>query len=305
MAINAELPDDVLWKALSAVRPPDFDTPEIQITKKRSIGWTYDPQLVAAVFDLPLVSAVCAKWTAIVYGAVPLETRRRIRTIVSHHAEYVMTTGERYCRRMQLHAAMPHMREIMTLYHTGNTMYSLALTSDCVIFYCNVLIKVISMLRTAYGVNTCEGRLYSANLHRVVSDSIYYSLLWAFERQAGMRERSYQARCYYLYIVARPTSTSGPVLQLDRALTIAKRLQTHPALCRYVLERSRDRSVRLSRWISKCRTSALLAHNAFRSAFYGDLSLPSEVANQLSKVPERSSANRRILPVTFGLPRSD
>lgn len=299
MAIS-ELPDDVLWKVLSAVRSPDLDAPEIQITKTRSIGWTYDPQLVALVFDLPLVSAVCAKWTAVVYGAMPLETRRRIRTIVSHHAEYVMTTGERYCRRMQLHAAMPHLREIMKPYHMGNTMYASALTSDCVIIYFNVLLKVISLLRAAYDVHTCEGRLYSANLHRVVSDGVYYSLLCAFERQAGMLERNYQARCYYLCIVARPTSTSGPVLQLDRALTIAKKLQTHPALCRYVLERSKDRSVRLGRWISKYRRD-----NAFRSAFCGDLSLPSEVANQLSKVPERSSANRRILPVSFGLPRSD
>lgn len=266
----SELADDGLWNILSGVHCGDLDAPNIQIPVSQRTCDVYDPQLVAVAVDFPLLWCVCKRWKGVINEHVSFHTRCRLRDLLVHHSNVVLTTAERYCRRLKLWAAMPRV---------GTTLGFLERTiiKDCsLIIYPSVQSAVYSMLRELEheDVRDSQDCLYKANLRRVVSDVIYRCLLNEFKKPAGVEERVKQAECYLWCSSTRSYFGRDTIVNLDHSVLIAKLLRTHPALCTYV--------ARLSR-------ATKYVH------------LHPEVADQLRQVLRVKRAVGRVIPVSFGI----
>jgi hypothetical protein len=262
----SELCDDELWHVLSTVRSPDLSAQDIQMRGSQRDGVVYDPQLVTLVIDLQVLWSVCKRWKNVMYGVFTPKKRRVINDLISHRSDVVMTAARRYGRAVQLHAALPHLRY---LENPDGLFKRLMQSSSCVIFSRKIQSAVYSML--------CRAAAYSWQrecLHRVVSDSVYYSVLSAFEKSVGREERLDQVRCYVWCSSRKPCPGADSMLMLDGSLKIARRLRKHPLLCKLVLFMSQIAPVPVDPALTK----------------------------QLQHGSLVASRGRRVLPMTFGLP---
>jgi hypothetical protein len=268
----SELGDDELWHVLSTVCCSDLDATKIQPPLQERASMVYDPQLVTSTVEISLLWSVCKRWTAIVDMHLPLKMRRLIKLLVNPVKRHVMTETERYCLYMQMYAVLP---SVCKLIRAHGPCSELTRSSSSVIFYPEAQHMVHSMLRKANSVRTKAGRIYMANLHRVASDNIYYSVLSAFKGTAGMEERLKQIQCYAWCSSMKIGDNTDTVLQLTRSVEIARRLQAHPALCKCV---------------SRC----------VQTGNYSPLH--PVVIKEINRVFHQPSTGRRILPMTFGMP---
>eukprot|EP00966_Prymnesium_polylepis_P086358 1999339-Prymnesium_polylepis.1 len=85
----------------------DLDAPGLQLPKERSVQpgtMVYDMELARSVMDIPLLSKVCKQWMIILHSAIPLAQRKRMKTLITHHENYVMSQAARFVRALRLTA---------------------------------------------------------------------------------------------------------------------------------------------------------------------------------------------------------
>jgi hypothetical protein len=124
-------------------------------------------------------------------------------------------------------------------------------------------------------MRTEKGKRYCNTLQEIISESIYYSLIAAFQSSAAIHERLKQATCYIWCSSTRVAQDTDSLLQLHRAVAVAKALSTHPALCEYVV-----------------KLSDTMKHSPLKDA----------ILCELKKKRGGTLHKRRILPMSFGVP---
>jgi hypothetical protein len=235
-----DLPGDTLMLVFGRVKFRDLDAPGLQLPKERSVQpgtMVYDMELARSVMDIPLLSKVCKQWMIILHSAIPLAQRKRMKTLITHHENYVMSQAARFVRALRLTAT-----------HQSFKFWGPPAIRDCVmnpvrnsyILFPSVRDEVFKRLWAAAEDRSNDGRVYRLRLSRVVSETLYNALLRAFETTGCMDERCKQACCYVWSSVTNTTPDRWePLLHYDHAMLLAQRLHSHPALCTYVTKLSK------------------------------------------------------------------
>ena len=276
MHFSDEINDDLLMIIFSHVKVSDFDAPAVQVAATRSppLDTTvYDAELVKMVMDISLLWKVCKRWKFVLSAAIPLVQRVRIKNLITHHSAYVVSQADRFVRVLKLHALSASVRLVSSSVCQQTVKNPIRYSF---ILFPAVQKAVLETLRKAAEDRSGEGRCYRARLSQVVSKTLHSTFVEAFEKTACWHERFQQATCYIWSSATTTTSDRcETILHYDHSIDIAKRLATHYALCGYVAR-------------------AIGASNP-------EILHPN-IRNVLLKGCERRG-NRRILPMSFGMPK--